>query len=101
MYINAIALNVIDKVNHLLYKDEITQKKLGVVCMNMQKDNIAIFNRLADISKLNNTLYIDTAQHSEKLQRKFQLYLSYICGDDQSLVRNLYQLSAEKVKKSC
>ena len=64
-----------------------------------QKGHFAMFNSLADVSKLYNALNTDDAQYPQKSQKEFKLCLSKICEQDLSISRNFFKFFAEKVEK--
>ena len=73
-------------------------EKLSNWRRKVQNGNFAMFSNLADISKLDEALKTDVAQHLENLEGEFKSYFSEAVGDDLSLARNPFQLSPEKVK---
>ena len=73
-------------------------EKLSNWRRNVKKGNFAMFTGLADISHLDDELKTNVAQHLEKLECEFRSYFPELSRDDQSLARNPFRLSSEKVE---
>ena len=63
-----------------------------------QNGNFAMFNKLSDISEINNELKTNVVQHLKELESEFKHYFPEVSGDDLSLARNPFRLSSENVE---
>ena len=73
-------------------------EKLSNWSSKVQKGNFAMFTSLAGISNMDNDLKTNVAQHLDKSECEFILYFPKLSRDDQSLARNPFRLSSEKVE---
>ena len=71
-------------------------EKLSNWRRKVQKGNFAMFTSLADISRSDDELKTNVAQHLEKLKCQFRSYFSELSRDDLSLARNPFRLSPRK-----